>query len=347
MNNLRNKSVAGHNAFDRLNSSVLTLESNFARVSFVNNNPMAIEGDISDLTVDNMSTGNLRALQLLSVSRNPELADALLIHIEEPETHFHPSLQRDVIRVVLDNCRQQNMAVILETHSAQVLRELYANNVPVYRVDVAERDAEAGTRSSVVTELPHSGKAVDFLAQMGIDVGFALLGGVTVITDGVTDPPAYRAFFSRFDDLRESLICFIPIGCLESHGLDLSGIASLSSTVILLADGHFREQHGERLQQLCSDAGVQFIQLDHWGVENFFTERALRAAAEDTPQIEIGDDLALDPMTSLRETPGIAGFSKNHHMARVAAQVTKEELEQQPDFMRVVEALRESGRVQQ
>lgn len=345
MNNLSNKDVKGHNTFERLNTSVLGLDPDFARVRFLNNTPMAIEGDIPDLSVENMSTGNLRALELLSVSKNPELKNTILVHIEEPETHFHPSLQREVIHTVLDNCRKQNLAVIIETHSAQVLRELYANGVLVYRVEIAERNSASGTRISSVTELPHNEEAVNFLADMGVDVGFSLLGGITVITDGVTDLPAYRAFFSQFDYLRNYLISFIPIGCLEARNLDLSGIALLSGNVVVIADGHFQEQHGERLGEDCKNAGIEFVQLEHWGAENFLTERALRKAAENIPQIQIDDNLELDPMISLRDTDGIDGFSKNHHMAAVAAHVKREELVEQPDFKQLVEKIKELARV--
>lgn len=340
MNQLSNKSVAGHNAFDQLNNSVTGLEPNFARVSFINNNPMAIEGDISDLSVDNMSTGNLRALQLLSATKNPDLDTAVLIHIEEPETHFHPTLQREIVRSILDACRDKNMALIIETHSPQVLRELYAADVPVYRVEVVRRDQSSGVRQSKVAPLPRGAAATKLLSSMGVDSGFALLGGVVLVTDGVTDPPAYREFFAKFSEMDDMLLCFVPIGCLASKGLDLKDLGRLAEHVLLLADGHFRERHGPRLKRKCSEAGIDFIQLDHWAVENFFTLAAFHAAKDDIPGLTIDETVTLEPMTPIKNTKGISEFSKTHHMATVAKHVSRQDLEQQTDFMKVVKRLK-------
>jgi len=343
MNNLRNKSVAGYNAFDRMNEHVRKVEPNFVRVSFIGNNPMGIEGDISDLSTDNMSSGNLRALQLLSAARNPEHENALVIHIEEPESHFHPSLQRAVLREILGNCRQERTPVVIETHSPQILRELYANKVPVYRCRSLTQFREGGPRQSDITELPRTPGASDFLAEMGVDAGFALLGGVTLIVDGTTDPPAYRHWLSLFPELSDLLYCFVPIGCLDARGLDLEGIGKLSAKTLLIADGHFREQHGDRLQGKCESAGITFLQLDHWGVENFITERALRAACADIPGLTVSADVKFAPMRSFKDTAGIDGFSKTHHMATAAKHVTKEELMEKPDFMRIVDHLKNQG----
>ena len=253
MKKLRDKSVPGHNAFDKLNDHLLELDANFARVSFVGNDPMGIEGGISDLSVDNMSSGNLRALQLVSAAINPEMAGAVVLHLEEPETHFHPSLQRAVVRQVIANCRDHNVPVSIETHSPEVLRELYVREVPVYRVEVIERHKSNSTRRSMVRSLPKGPEALRFLSSMGIEAGFSLLGGITIITDGPTDPPAYRQFLSLFPETRDELICFVPMGCLDAHGLDLSGLGQLSENSILLADGHFKEEHGDQLQEKCRE----------------------------------------------------------------------------------------------
>jgi hypothetical protein len=288
-----------------------------------------------------MSSGNLRALQLLSAARNPEHENALVIHIEEPESHFHPSLQRAVLREILGNCREEGTPVVIETHSPQILRELYANNVPVYRCKSLDQSRKGGPRQSEITELPRTQGASDFLAEMGVDAGFALLGGVTLIVDGTTDPPAYRHWFSLFPELSDLLYCFVPIGCLEARGLDFEGIGKLSSKTLLIADGHFRTQHGARLQEKCEASGVAFIQLDHWGVENFITERALRAACVDISGLTVSAGTQFDPMRSFKDTAGIDGFSMTHHMATAAKHVTKEELMQKPDFMRLVNHLKD------
>lgn len=340
MYQLKNKTVTGLNAFERIIDNVRKVEPNFARVSYIKGNtPMGIEGDITDLSTENMSSGNLRVIQLVSAAKNPEHEKAFVIHIEEPESHFHPSLQRSVVREVLKNCREENIAVIIETHSPQVLRELYDNNVPIYRFKTIQNKGSGGPRRSEVSMLPRTREASEFLSEMGIDAGFALLGGVTIIVDGVTDPPAYRHWFSLFTELKDLLYCFVPIGCLEAKGLDLSGLSGLSAKTILIADGHYIVEHGDRAKEKCKEAGIEYFQLDHWGAENFISEQGFREAAKEIPGLTVAEGASFSPMKAIKDS-GVLGFSKNHHMAKSVKHVTKEELEAKPDFMRIIQYLR-------
>ena len=302
---------------------------------------MGIEGDIPDLSVDNMSTGNLRAFQLAFAATNPEYSNALVLHIEEPETHFHPSLQRAAIRQLVTSARDPRRALVIETHSPQVLRELYALSVPVYRTEIIERDEAKGTRLSKLAPLPRGAQATEFLSDVGIDGGFALLGGVTVITDGPTDPPVYRQFLSLFGELSESLYCFVPIGCLEARQLDLKDVASLSAHTVVIADGHYQEKHGDKLEAACKAADVKYVQLLRWGVENFLTVDALRSAADEIESLGVAPDVQLDKMRPLKDTDGITNFSKTHHLLAVARHMTREELESQEDFAGLIAVLQE------
>jgi len=346
MGMVRGDNIAGRNACEETNRRVLGLSPNFARVDFLNTGPTAVEGNIPDLNMDNMGSGNLRALQLLFAGVDPNVDQAILVHIEEPESHFHPGLQRMATRRVLELMREKGRVVCFETHSPHVLRELYSNKVPVYRVQVVDRDANTRIRQSEVSALPHGEDSAEFLKCMGVDAGFALLGGVLIITDGPTDVPAYRRFFSLFDDLSDLLICFVPIGCLEAADFKLGDIAQLAEHVVVLADGHFQLNKGEELRGKCEETGVTYVQLGHWGVENFFSLDALKKASGEIPGLKVEDRTDLEPMKKLSETPGVKGFSK-HHMARIAKHVTRHDLEGQQDFMAVVECLLRIGQTKE
>jgi hypothetical protein len=343
---MRDSGVPGHNAYDRLNSIVQALDPNFARISFVSNGPIAIEGDIPDLTVDNMSSGNLRALQILSASRNPQFDKTVLLHVEEPETHFHPSLQRSVVRKLIDICQDQEMKLLVETHSPHVLAELYAKDIPVYRVEVIDRDNASRTRKSRVAPLPRKTEASRFLNTMGFEAGFAVLGGTVLIVDGVTDVPVYRAFLSQFQELEDYPIAFLPISSLDSDQLDLSEIKELAPSVAVVADGHLVEEHGERLQSDCDQAGLEFIKLLRWGSENFFSEGILRRGAQEIPSLRIADELSLDCTIPLKCNIGIEEFSKKYHNPRLAQLATRDYLEQQADFMVIVDFLQREAALQ-
>ena len=337
---LKGKSVRGLNAYEQTNKAVLDLSPNFARVDFLDSGPRAIEAHIPDLNLDNMGSGNLRALQLLFSGIDPRMANAILIHIEEPESHFHPGLQRMAMRKIIELSRRLDRVVSIETHSPHVLRELYANEVPVYRVEVVDRDKITRLRRSEVRMLPAGDEAADLLNSLGAEAGFALLGGVLIVTDGPTDVPVYRQFFSLFEELSELLTCFVPMGCLESRELEFKGISQLAQHVVVLADGHFQQDQGAGLRSKCEDSGVKYFQLDHWGAENFFSLEALRKASEEIGGLEVGEDVTLDAQSPLGKTGGISGFSKRHHMVRVAKHVSRAELEQAEDFMALVDHLR-------
>ncbi len=335
---LREKNVDGHIAFNRVNEKVITLDQNFARVSFIRNTPTAIEGEIPDLTLEKMSSGNLRAFHLLSAGLSPELSDALLIHVEEPETNFHPTLQRKAVCNLVDTVGSLGASLIVETHSPEVLAELFAMQKPVYRLDVVQRDKNTRLRKSDVKPLANDVTALDFLRSMGVRAGFAVLGGVIIITDGPTDEPAYRELFDKFEELRELLVSFIPMGCLEAHGLNLSGVRNLSPKVVLIADGHFLRRQ-DRLQHHCEEVGIVYVPLQRWGVENFFSEEAWRAAEKVISTLKLSDKLTLDPMKKIGSVLGINNFSKTDHNHIVAKHTSKEFLQQQTDFMALVHAL--------
>jgi hypothetical protein len=79
------------------------------------------------------------------------------------------------------------------------------------------------------------------------------------------------------------------------------------------------------------------------GGENFFSELALRAAAELTKSLRIEDSVDLAPSKSLKHTIGIAFSQNDHDVAIAAAHVTREELESKQHFMRFVEAVQQAS----
>ena len=102
-----------------------------------------------------------------------------------------------------------------------------------------------------------------------------------------------------------------------------------------------------KLRGHASEAGIEYLQLEHWGVENFFSLRALQQASERTSGLTVSNDARLDPMKSLKNTDGVDGFSKRYHVEAIAQYASREELQSQPDFMRLIEIIKKSRRVQQ
>ncbi|MBU4430387.1 MAG: ATP-binding protein, partial [Verrucomicrobia bacterium] len=176
LSQLQQKNAAGLRAFNRLNKLVQSLDPNFAPISFISSGPIAVEGEISDLVPDNMSSGNLKAVQILSASKNPDHEKLAFLHIEEPEAHFHPSLQRSVVRELLAACRDTGIATIIETHSPHVVAELYHHDCPVYRVDVVQRDSGSHLRRSRVIRLSDRRHVETFMECLGYEGAFAVLG---------------------------------------------------------------------------------------------------------------------------------------------------------------------------
>jgi hypothetical protein len=342
---VRNSSPKGIRRHDMLNGVLCSLCNDFASLEFMGDRPVGLKEAIPDLFLENLSMGNIRAYQLLSLFLNPKYEQSMLMHIEEPETSFHPALQREVTRQLINERLFSSCnSMIIETHSPFVLKELYDNGVPVYQMKVVERDEDNGMRLSEAVLMEDRKEAARFLSEIGVENGFSLLGGIVVITDGPTDPPAYQALFSKFDELKELNLCFLPIGCLEAA--NFANISRICKRSLLIADGHFIEDHGERLRQNCEQEEIEYVQLQHWGVENFFSERVWREAEGEIASLHVDDALSLEPMNKIKKTPGLRGFSKSKHMAIVAPLMTKEELEQKSDFMEVVAALKKLGGIE-
>jgi ABC-type dipeptide/oligopeptide/nickel transport system ATPase subunit len=335
---LSDANVAGHRAFEAINKEVCATCCDFAPISFIAGKPTAMEAEIPDLAPENMSSGNLKALHLLGSMRQSPTGEPAWIHLEEPESHLNPSLQREIVRRILEN-RPENVVLTIESHSPHVLAELLASNVPIYRVEVMERQPTSRVRKSQVTLLPQE-KASELIQALGAESAFATLGGILIITDGVTDPPVYRQFFSLFVDLRQLLYCFLPMPALESRRLELKEVARIAPKVLLIADGHLAHQR-PKLEQECKEAGIRCVSLSRWGVENFFPLEALKKAADSYGRFKVDDETTLDPNKPLGTRTGIDNYSKNHHNEFVAPFVEKAYLESQEDFMAIVKALRE------
>ena len=259
----RRTSTTGINKFNRLNHSVTSLCKNFARLEDLGSKLIGHEGEIPELNHDTMSSANLQVFKLLGGLEIDKSPPPLLVHVEEPELCLHPTLQKSVVREILLRSQKKNISLSIETHSPFVLSELIANEVPCYRVHVVEIDEGTNTRKSEATPLAKSRDTMDALREIGVDPAMAALGGVAILTDGPTDGPVYQQFFSKFPEIYLIPICCIPIGCMEAKQIELKAFRDLSPNVILVADGHFKQQSrlGERLKEKCDEAEIEHLEL--------------------------------------------------------------------------------------
>jgi len=328
MNAMRNKGVPGRNAFSGLNNDVKHMHPHFAEIDYIENRPTGIHGDIQGLDEANMSSGNLQLFHMLSSLTKAKESKLALLHVEEPELSLHPNLQRKLVSELINAAKENNIPLLIETHSPHVLTTLFQCAAAVYRLSAAESKPIKGIRLSVANKLTNTNEMADTLKSIGVDAAFAALGGVVIVTCGPTDVPVYQNFLSRFKELELIPYTFLPIGnLLQSEKVSLSDIAQLTSRAIVVADGHFKEDVA--LENRCREAGVVCVQLERWGVENFFTADVLGKI----PEIKI-KDLTLDPMKSIADLT--TNFCKGKHSVLLAPYVTIDYLKEQRDFMALV-----------
>ena len=75
-----------------------------------------------NLDLSSAGSGFLQVLQILTpIYRFSEKSKVILL--DEPDAHLHPNLQRTIARVIKEICEEEDLQVILSTHSTAIIRE--------------------------------------------------------------------------------------------------------------------------------------------------------------------------------------------------------------------------------
>jgi len=206
---------------------------------------------------------------------------AAVLLFEEPETHIHPELQRNLMKVLQAEFRGQ---LVMTTHSSVLLDANSGSHV--FRV---EHDLQC----SKVTECKTSKDMCGVLDQLGVRASDILQANFVIWVEGPTD----RMFLNRCLELlngglKEGVHYQVAFygGRLRSHYTfdelqpGLSNLMKLCRRVAMICDSDKESDSAEleaskiRLAKECEDVGGFSWVTDGREIENYFPDDVLTAA---------------------------------------------------------------------
>jgi energy-coupling factor transporter ATP-binding protein EcfA2 len=249
--------------------------------------------------------------QFIVALGNAAMQSPSLLLIDEPEANLHPSLQLSFLSALASYARE---GVVFSTHSLGLARSV-ANDI--YTVQF--RDGKRTVRPFSAT--PHY---AEFLGEFSFSA-FQDLGGETLLlVEGVNDVKTLHEFL-RLLGIEQQVIVF-PIGGNQFISSDreqeLSEIKRLCNRIFALIDSErkaHRDEPDEKRRNfvdLCQKLGFTTCITHHRAIENYFTDRAVKAALGEKYR-------ALDPWEKLGDVEPAWRKADSWKIARL---MTKEEL---------------------
>jgi len=196
------------------------------------------------------------------------------ILIDEPELNLHPSLQVDFLTTLASYAEH---GVLFATHNLGLAR---AVSDRVYSVRKAGRDGRE------VRDFTGTDALAEFLGELGFNA-YQDLGFETVLlVEGPTDVTCVQQLLRLYH--KEHNVVLLPLGGSSminaSCELQLGEIARVSQKVYALIDSeraHAGESvgvDGRGFADACSKLKIPCHILERRAIENYLTERAIRAA---------------------------------------------------------------------
>lgn len=227
------------------------------------------------------------------------------IFIDEPELNLHPSLQRDFLTEVGSRASH---GVLFATHSIGLARVM------------SERIYSVRFREPGISEIRPLGETRDygeFLGELSFS-GYVELGFERVLlVEGQTEVPAFQRLLQKYG--LEHKIVLIPLGGSGSikaasvvHLRELQRITKNISAIVdseRAAPGAALDANRVGFVAACEETGVDLCVLERRALENYWTDRAIRAA------LGRDDCSALGPYQSLKEAGSPWPKSKNYLIA--------------------------------
>ena len=235
------------------------------------------------------------------------------VFIDEPELNLHPSLQLDFLTTL---AAYTTHGVVFSTHSLGLARTVGNRVFSVRRVDPGR---------SVVRPFEETRSRAEFLGELSFS-GYQELGYSRVLlVEGPTEVAALQRILRHYDAVHE--VVLLPLGgssLIHAGSVDaLDEIRRLSDDVWVLIDSERRAPDAEldppraSFLENCEKLGFTTHVLDHRAVENYFTDRAVRAA--------LGEQYrALGPHERLADVASPWSKSENW---RIAGELSREELD--------------------
>jgi energy-coupling factor transporter ATP-binding protein EcfA2 len=262
--------------------------------------------------------------QFILVLANAAIKKPSYILIDEPELNLHPSLQLEFLTTVAS---YTSHGILFGTHSIGLARaaadQIYSfRQVPAGGTQV--RELEATPRlSEFIGELSFSGYR---------ELGFDRL----LLVEGRHDVKTIHQFLRLYG--KDHKVVLLPLGgatlISEDCETELQEIKRISDNISVLLDSEREAPQApldaarQAFVDACQRSGISCHVLQRRAMENYFTDRAVKAVKGDKYQ-------ALEPYQALRDAA--LGWGKQENW-RIAREMTRDEL-QDTDLGQVLSSL--------
>lgn len=240
-----------------------------------NNETLQVIADGKSYRLDEVGAGLAHFVMVLATAavRQPGF-----VLIDEPELNLHPALQLSFLTAVGSYARE---GVLFATHSLGLAR---AAGTPLYSVRrIASGDSE-------VRRLEETPDLAEFLGELGLS-GYQELGYDRVLlVEGPTDVLVVQQFLRLLR--ADHRVVLLPLGgsamITAGAGPQLQEVTRLTGNVSALIDSERSMADAEPAERIngfretCDQLGITCHVLERRAIENYLSDRAVRAVKGDT-----------------------------------------------------------------
>ena len=249
--------------------------------------------------------------QFIMVLGNAATTKPSIVFIDEPEINLHPSLQIDFLLALAQYAKT---GCVFSTHSVGLARS------------VAQRiySFQKGSRGPLVRTFEATPNYVEFLGELSFSTFKEMGHDRLLLVEGVNDVKAMQQLL-RLVRIEHTTV-ILPLGGnqLASGGreAELNELTRLSRNIFAFVDSERTEagapaaDRRRAFVETCVRLGIKVCVTDRRSLENYFTDRAVKAAFG-------GGFSALQPYQALRDAPN--GWSKTDNW-KIAREMTIDEL---------------------
>ena len=137
------------------------------------------------------------------VNTGSESADEKIVLVEEPEAHFHPGLQRQFIRFLMDSQSMYVHQYLIASHSNVFIDELIDSREAVFHVR-SQQDDDTGKIYTQVDAFDRN-KAPALLRDLGVRPSDLLLANGILVVEGPIDKEVYMDWAKKVGCSYENL----------------------------------------------------------------------------------------------------------------------------------------------
>lgn len=210
--------------------------------------------------------------QFIMMLGNVATEQPSILLIDEPETNLHPSLQVDFLLSLANFARN---GTIFSTHSIGLARSVAERIYSVQKQD----------GRSIARLFEDTPNYAELLGELSFSTFRELGSDKLLLVEGVSDVKTIQQFLRRLEKDRSTAILQLGGQQLIGGGrqIELAELQRLSKNVSILADSE-RTEAGAKLSkqrasfvQTCKTLGYNVHLTERRAIENYFTDRAVKA----------------------------------------------------------------------